>query len=261
MKNIKRVLNFLLNKFGLKIIRLKHYNQMSKYELSHRVLSILDFSGGDNSNISSDLKKYIAFSKSQLSQDLFVLTHLKLKRYGYFVEFGATNGVDLSNTWLLEKEFGWKGILAEPSKNWHADLSKNRFCNIEYKAVWIKSNEKLMFLEANVPELSTFSDFRNTDSYSRKGHTYLVETISLLDLLIRNDAPKIIDYLSIDTEGSELDILTNFDFEKYKFRVITVEHNFTINRQKINQLLTSKGFKQVLESVSSFDDWYILENI
>ena len=53
--------------------------------------------------------------KSQIGQDLFALYALDWKRSGYFVEFGATNGVDLSNTFLLEKDFAWTGILAEPA--------------------------------------------------------------------------------------------------------------------------------------------------
>jgi hypothetical protein len=81
-----------------------------------------------------------------------------------------------------------------------------------------------------------------------------------MDLLTKYDAPQVIDYLSIDTEGSELDILSNFDFDYYKFKVITVEHNFTEQREKINQLLTSKGYKQVLREISAFDDWYVLED-
>jgi FkbM family methyltransferase len=192
---------------------------------------------------------------------LFVLNCLEFKRSGYFVEFGATNGIDLSNTWLLEKEFGWIGILAEPSKNWHQDLLRNRSSHIELKAVYNKSNKKLSFLEASSPELSTLNSFKNIDSHNRKGLTYEVETITLIDLLNKYNAPQVIDYLSIDTEGSEFDILSNFDFEQYKFKVVTVEHNFTEQREKINQLLTSKGFKQVLKEISAFDDWYVLDDI
>ena len=70
-------------------------------------------------------------------------------------------------------------------------------------------------------------------------------------------APKTIDYLSIDTEGSEYEILKAFDFDKYKFRVITCEHNFTSMREKIYDLLISKGYQRKLTSISRVDDWYI----
>ena len=65
------------------------------------------------------------------------------------------------------------------------------------------------------------------------------------------------DYLSIDTEGSELDILSSFNFDKYRFRVITVEHNWTENRQGISKLLFEKGYTQVFENVSQHDDWFV----
>src|SRR3979409_966312 len=58
-------------------------------------------------------------SKSQILQDLWVGYELNERRGGFFVEFGATNGVVNSNTWLLEKKYGWKGILAEPNPVWH----------------------------------------------------------------------------------------------------------------------------------------------
>ena len=80
------------------------------------------------------LLPWVMESQAQLWQDLFVLHELDLKRDGYFVEFGATNGVSLSNTHLLEKRFGWKGILAEPARCWHAALEKNRSAAIEKNA-------------------------------------------------------------------------------------------------------------------------------
>jgi FkbM family methyltransferase len=260
MKIIKKIVNLILSRLGLKIIRLKHFDNMQQFEIYFRISKILEFSGGGGIDL-VNLSKLIQQSKSQLTQDLFVLSCLDFKRSGYFVEFGATNGIDLSNSWLLEKEFGWSGILAEPSKNWHQDLLRNRSSHIELKAVYTKSDEKLSFLEASSPELSTFNSFRNIDSHSRKGRTYEVETISFMELLNKYDAPQVIDYLSIDTEGSELDILSAFDFDHYKFKVITVEHNFTEQREKINQLLSSKGYKQVLKEISSFDDWYVLKEL
>ena len=66
------------------------------------------------------------YSNAQLLQDLWVLYELKEKRNGYFVEFGACDGMSLSNTLLLEKTFGWQGALAEPARAWHAALYANR---------------------------------------------------------------------------------------------------------------------------------------
>ena len=206
------------------------------------------------------LCKFAGESKSQLKQDLFVLSELGFKRNGYFVEFGATNGVDLSNTYLLEKKFGWLGIVAEPLKSKYAELIRNRSCHIEDKCVWKNSGELLKFLEANDQDLSTIFEYQDKDLHreSRKnGQISDVETISLNDLLKKYNAPRLIDYLSIDTEGSEFEILSNFNFEKYEFRVITVEHNYTNQREAIYNLLTSFGYKRKFEKLSEFDDWYI----
>lgn len=185
---------------------------------------------------------------------------MNFKRDGYFVEFGATNGIDLSNTFLLENEFGWKGILAEPCVTWHRELKKNRSCIIETACVWRDSNSTLAFNATNLGEYSTIDSFSSGDCHAQRrqgGEKYTVETISLSDLLDKYQAPKIIDYLSIDTEGSEYEILRNFDFRKYKFRVITCEHNYTPQRDLLLTLLTENGYMRKYEGLSDFDDWYV----
>ena len=83
----------------------------------------------------------------------------------------------------------------------------------------------------------------------------------LNDLLKEYSAPLEIDYLSIDTEGSEYEILKNFDFEKYSFKVITVEHNNTVNKTLINELLEKNGYKRQLKKLSQFESWYTKSNI
>ncbi len=160
----------------------------------------------------------------------FAFHSVDFKPTGFFVEFGATNGVTLSNTHILEVKFGWKGILAEPARCWTAALRANRNCAIDSRCVWTVTGEKLPFAETTDAELSTVGAFASRiDSHATTRTTserYEVETITLADLLLAHNAPREIDYLSIDTEGSEYSILSHFDFDAFEIKVITVEHNY-----------------------------------
>lgn len=201
-----------------------------------------------------------AHSKAQLHQDIFALFQHNFKRGGYFVEFGATNGIDLSNTFLLEKNFSWKGILAEPGKKWWNTLNVHRNVATDNRCVWNKSGEVLKFKEAAMGELSTLSAFEDCDHQShlrREGVEYDVTTISLMDLLAAHNAPHTIDYMSIDTEGSEYDILSAFDFTAYDVGVFTIEHNYTQRRDDILALMEQNGYKRIFTNLSKWDDWYI----
>jgi len=206
------------------------------------------------------ISQLTAQSKSQIRQDLFVLSELNFKRNGFFVEFGAAGGVEDSNTYLLEEGFGWLGILAEPARAFHDRLRANRRAQISTKCVWSESGKQLTFNEAPWAYLSTVDSFSASDSWAtqrRSGRTYDVETISLTDLLAEFSAPAVIDYLSIDTEGSELNILQSFDFTKYRIAIITCEHNFTPDREKIRVLLEGHGYVRKREQLSRYDDWYV----
>lgn len=110
-------------------------------------------------------------------------------------------------------------------------------------------------------ELSSIDVFSDSDGRHRNKKNssvkYEVETISLHDLLKKHNAPFNIDYLSIDTEGSEFEILNAFDFDTFDIKVITCEHNYTQMRQKIFKLLTDKGYVRKYSQFSLCDDWYV----
>lgn len=210
-------------------------------------------------------KQYMHLSTAQLFQDAMVALFLRGKRDGFFVEFGAANGVTLSNSYVLESRLRWRGILAEPARCWHEQLKANRTAVIDDRCVLNVSGQSLTFFESSVAELSTLCGLRTRDfnrAGRRAGRTYDVQTVSLNDLLTGHGAPPDIDYLSIDTEGSEFAILDAFDFDRYDVKIITVEHNYCEpDRTRIFDLLTSHDFVRVLEPFSRFDDWYVQDTV
>lgn len=199
-------------------------------------------------------------SHAQFFQDLWILHETKGQRDGYFVEFGGADGVRSSNTLLLERQFGWTGIVAEPARVWYPAIRDNRACAVDDRCVWIRSGERITFTQPAIALHSTIESYADKDGLAdtrTDGSRYEVETVSLNDLLDQWKAPRTIDYLSIDTEGSELDILDHFDFDRWDVRRISVEHNHTAQRQTLFDLLTAKGYRRVLETLSNVDDWYV----
>ena len=254
---MKAILARILGRFGYTLARNSSIAALNAAAARGRDL---DFLAALPDAQIAELLKLLPLSQSQLRQDLFVLSELGFKRGGFFVEFGAASGKELSNTWLLEKHFGWSGILAEPAECWHERLAVNRSSTIEHRCVWKTSGEKLDFAEASDAEISTLTSFKDGDLHAasrRSSRHYQVETISLNDLMTEHKAPDCPDYLSIDTEGSELKILQGFDFKRHPFKVITCEHNFTSAREKIHVLLTAAGYVRMHEKISDFDDWYV----
>ena len=105
---------------------------------------------------------------SQLYQDVFASFIIGEKFEKTYLEFGATDGLNLSNSYLLEYSFNWKGVLSEPSPQWHEALIKNRKkSNIITKCIWKESGKKLDFFMSDAGELSTLKDFLESDVSSR----------------------------------------------------------------------------------------------
>lgn len=118
----------------------------------------------------------------------------------------------------------------------------------------------LRFAAAAARERSTIARFADRDFHARsrrRAVEYEVPTVSLNDFLRRHDAPRDIDFLSVDTEGSESAILAAFDLEGWRPQVVTVEHNWTPARATIHARMTAAGYRRVLPGLSLFDDWYL----
>lgn len=237
---------------------------MSFAELLEVLSMLRDFSAKPSKNEAGDFLKFCFTnawrSSSQFLQDIWVLYELKSRSNGFFVEFGGADGIKGSNSYLLESQFGWQGVVAEPGRVWYPSIRNNRNCYVDDRCVWVESGQSLTFNQPAIAQHSTIDSFSDSDSHAdtrKDGLRYQVETISLIDLLDYWNAPRKIDYLSIDTEGSELDILQAFDFDRYEIRLITIEHNHTEKREEIHSFLRSKGYVRKFDKLSNVDDWYV----
>jgi FkbM family methyltransferase len=205
---------------------------------------------------------------AELGQDIFVLALTDSKTQGYFVEFGAMDGVYASNTLLLERQYSWQGIVAEPARRFHAALAENRHCCIDHRAVTGRSGDRLDFKEVPAhPGLSTLLEHINSDGHAQRrassnGDVYQVDTVTLCDLLAHYHAPRYIDYISADVEGAEVSVLQAFDWDQYEVAAWSIEHNNQGRaRDRVFEILSQQGYVRLLTDKSKYDDWYVKEKL
>jgi FkbM family methyltransferase len=189
---------------------------------------------------------------SQIGQDDWVLS--KITHPGYFVDIGASDGIEKSNTYKLELA-GWSGICVEPNLDAYKRLIENRKCTLSNAAIYRESGHDVDLIMAG--EFSALVDYANDDHHYKERAGKSVQkakTLTLDNLLAINDAPNRIDYLSLDTEGAELEILESFSWG-YDILLITVEHNNGKNKEPLAKLLEDKGYKKAIEE-SHWEHWY-----
>lgn len=180
-------------------------------------------------------------SNSQHGQEHFVLEHLNQKRDGYFLDIGAYDGVEFSNTYSLEKDYGWKGLLVECDPQALDKLKANRSSAIDKRAVWSKSGAEVEFKSVEGGKLSGITkNLEHPKSKAREGKLYFVSTVSLNDLLNQHNCPAHIDYMSMDIEGSEYDVLSAYDFSR-TFGIISLEH--WKHEKELEELMLKNGYK------------------
>ena len=202
-----------------------------------------------------DLKDFVGLEKfySQLGQDKWILG----KVYpgvtdGFFVDIGAWDAEIDSNTKALEGR-GWKGICVEPfPRNWN-----ERTCQLFQEVVYSKKGEVVRFRQADI--LGGIDEHIGHHK-AEVASSPIVEltTTTIGDVLDRAKAPKFIHYISIDTEGSEFEILKALPFSEYTVGAFSIEHNSEEpKRQQIRTLLEAHGYR--FARVQLVDDWYLLK--
>ena len=203
---------------------------------------------------------------SENGQEWFVLDTLNYKRNGYFIDIGAGDGIVGSNTFILEKFYNWSGVCVDPNPAFFKSLIGSRDVSIVDLSVDKESGKVKPFLYANEKDFfgwnfrSGLKEVVNSSDHNfQEMKTY---TISLNDLLDWQDSPKDIDYVSIDVEGHEYNILEGFDFTRYNVKIWSIEHDFGVQRAKIQKLLEEKGYKCIFDDFGEQnEDRYVKKSL
>ena len=176
---------------------------------------------------------------SQFLQDKYIYeTFFKNKKEpGFFLEIGADDGIRFSNCKFFEETLNWKGIAIEPRNEAFNKLKQNRNCiclkcslsNIEVTTTFLDIKGYGRGLSGLIDEYDQRHKQRiqyEMHHPDNKGYEIVeVQTEKLNDILNKYDITNI-DFLSIDTEGSELSILETIDFNKINIDIITIEDNY-----------------------------------
>ena len=202
-------------------------------------------------------------SKSQIGQDLILDQQIfKGKSNGVFVEVGALDGFGASNTWFFEMERNWSGLLIEPNpvefnkRNQHP-RPNSIFENCAISDVEMDIN--FLSIEGPCNVLSGIMEFYNSQHLERidrelemysnhpEGHELYsrkeqipMKAVRLESLFSKHNITKI-DFISIDVEGAELQVLNSINFDKVDINVFMIENNYGLEKE--TEFLSSKGYK------------------
>ena len=188
------------------------------------------------------------YSNPKDGQDRWVVERvLPGKRGGYFVEAGAA---PLSNTLALETHYGWTGIAVEPHPDAFEDVKRERRCITEQVCLSDAATEVEFVINKNVPWASgirgTVGDDIQRAHYGEGAETETVRIsgVPLWELLRRHNAPKRVDYLSLDIEGAEWIALKDFPFGEYSFNCMTIERG-SRDYHRLRAKLLREGYRLV----------------
>ncbi|MEI8347455.1 MAG: FkbM family methyltransferase [Pseudomonadota bacterium] len=209
---------------------------------------------------------------SQYGQDQWLKEKVFFgKNGGFFVDIGAHDGVEFSNTFLFEKDQGWQGLAIEPVPESFAALQKNRSCQCLQGCVSAISGT-VIFSQLTIPSenadgvmlsgLKQHYDAQHTARIQRELLRYggqlqeiSVPSFRFMELIDRYGITHI-DYLSVDTEGSEAEILQSIDFSRIPISVIGVENNY--GELSVPRWLSKNGYRRVKRI--GRDDFYFAKD-
>lgn len=203
---------------------------------------------------------------SQYKQDEFIDKVLfNKKQNGFFIEIGAHDGISFSNSLFFEKNRNWEGICIEPNPTVFDKLVKNRN-SINLNVCIGNSNDTVKFTQIvgcaeMLSGVSNKYDIRHLERIKKEisingGEIKSIEVQMVCLETISQINGRCIDFISIDTEGNEFDIVKSIDFKKICVRVLVIENNY--NDKNLAGFLRNKNY--ILIATLATDEVYIQEN-
>jgi Methyltransferase FkbM domain len=179
---------------------------------------------------------------SQARQDECVLSLLNNRIGGYFVDLASNDATILSNTYSLELHFNWTGLCIEPNPIYWYNLTHYRpRCTIVGAVLGTTTGRVIDFLYDGNEHGGIVGDGFDNSRPALKHKSVQEYTITLRDVLKKNNAPRVIDYLSLDVEGAEEFIMNNFSFDEYTFKILTIERP----KEGLKAILEKNQYKQI----------------
>jgi FkbM family methyltransferase len=180
-------------------------------------------------------------------------------KYGYFIELGANDGIQQSNTKHLELYQGWQGVLIEPSPTQFAKLKKSRskkskFFNcacvgFDFPKETIElmySNLMSIALEGENDIADPVAHAKAGESHSDREEAYIFSAPArtLQSIVDEAKSPRVIDLLSLDVEGGELEVLKGINFEQTNFKYMVIE---TRSINEVRGFLNLKNYEEIVK--------------
>lgn len=210
-------------------------------------------------------------SYSQNGEDDFIWKYFQKKNQGLIIEVGAFDGIHLSNSYALEK-IGWTSICIEPNPDYFPLLTKNRPDALCINAALVDTKDSGKFMSFYTEELGLLSGLNINSSeikerYKKRGLSFKgiqkkeVQTISFNNLFEKYDINgSKIDCITIDVEGTELDVLKGLNFEIYHPKLLIIEGNDKKQTDAIKLYLHTKGFQYVF-TIGSINHCFIPKTV
>lgn len=186
---------------------------------------------------------------SEDGEEIILYNFFEQKKTGFFVEVGAYNGVDLSNTYFFEA-LGWDGILIEPDPSLYSQCAHSRPYSTVLNVAASDKPGSLRFTTAVGKEWLSFSGEnkeREQRVLAEGGHLSQREVPCLTLNAILENCHLPIDFISIDVEGHELSVLSGLDFQRFGPRVFLLEQGKTAQDTVVDAYLVHRGYKRVFQ--------------